>query len=197
MKNFKLIAVSLLVVAVIALSFLLNHALQEKSRLKSNQHSLLSEVEFYKVLDSLNVASVEKLTLSNAEFRRFNSGLVSTIELLNLKVRSLQSASQTVTATGYTIAATVKDSIVYRDRDRPPDTLRCIDYRDAWLTVAGCIRHDRFNGTIQSIDTIEQFVHRVPRKLLFIKYGTKAIRQEVISKNPHTAIVYTKYIELK
>ena len=47
------------------------------------------------------------------------------------------------------------------------------------------------------MDTIKQIVHRVPKKFLFIKYGTKGIKQEVVSKNPHTKIVFTEYRELK
>jgi hypothetical protein len=46
-------------------------------------------------------------------------------------------------------------------------------------------------------DTLVQLVHRVPRKFLFIPFGTKAIRQEVTTKNPHTEITYTEYIVLR
>jgi len=35
----------------------------------------------------------------------------------------------------------------------------------------------------------------LPRRFLFIRYGTKAIRQEMVSSNPHTQLVYTEYIE--
>lgn len=37
---------------------------------------------------------------------------------------------------------------------------------------------------------------RVSQRFLFIRWGTKAIRQEVVSSNPHTRIVYTDYIKL-
>ncbi|MFR4044610.1 MAG: DUF6549 family protein [Odoribacter splanchnicus] len=40
-------------------------------------------------------------------------------------------------------------------------------------------------------------MHRVPRRLWFIRWGTKAIRQEIISRNPYSRIAYTEYIELK
>lgn len=197
MKNVKLFSIIGLVLAVVVLSFLLNSQCSEKKRLKDNQHSLLSEVKHYRTADSLNVASVEKLTLSNNEFKTFNSGLMATINELNIKLGRLQSASQTGTKTEYLIKAQIRDSLIYRDNNRPPDTIRCINYKDTWLRVAGCFREKQFEGLIQSVDTIEQFVHRVPHKFLFFKYGTKAIRQEILSKNPHTEIVYTKYIELK
>ena len=44
--------------------------------------------------------------------------------------------------------------------------------------------------------SLHQVVHRVPRKFIFIPYGTKAIRQEVWLSNPNTELVYTEYIEL-
>ncbi len=53
------------------------------------------------------------------------------------------------------------------------------------------------NCKVQSVDTLIQVVHRVTRQFWFIKWGTKAIRQDIVSKNPHSQIVYTEYIELK
>ncbi|WP_350308236.1 DUF6549 family protein [Gabonibacter massiliensis] len=50
---------------------------------------------------------------------------------------------------------------------------------------------------MESRDTLVQIVYRVPRKFLFIRWGTKAIRQEVISKNPYSKITYSRYIELR
>lgn len=197
MKNLKLFSIVGLILAVVVLSFISNSQCSEKKRFKDNQHSLLTEVKHYRTSDSLNAASVEKLTLSNKEFRQSNEGLMATIDELNIKVRRLQSVSQTGTKTEYVIKTQIKDSLIYRDNNRPPDTLRCINYKDTWLKIAGCIQEKQFRGLIQSVDTIDQFVHRVPHKFLFFKYGTKAIRQEILSKNPHTDIVYTKYIELK
>jgi len=50
---------------------------------------------------------------------------------------------------------------------------------------------------VTSTDTLRQIVHRVPRRFLFIRWGTKAIRQEIVSTNPHTRIVYTEYIDMR
>ena len=61
----------------------------------------------------------------------------------------------------------------------------------------GVLDGDTFSAKIESVDTLQQVVHRIPKKFLFIKWGTKAIRQEVVSSNPHSKIVYTEYIELK
>lgn len=75
--------------------------------------------------------------------------------------------------------------------------MRLFEWCDHWVEINGIIRRDSVECHVKSVDTLRQVVHRVPRKFLFIKYGTKAIRQEIISSNPHTRIVYSEYIELK
>lgn len=66
-----------------------------------------------------------------------------------------------------------------------------------WVHIEGEVRRDTLLLDYHSIDTLHQIVHRVPRKFLFLRFGTKAIRQEIVSSNPHTKIVYSEYIELR
>ena len=68
---------------------------------------------------------------------------------------------------------------------------------DPWVKVRGVICRDSIHCEIHSTDTLTQIVHRVPRRFLFFRWGTKAIRQEITSSNPHTRIVYSEYIRLK
>lgn len=167
----------------------------ERDRLADNQRALLADVEFYRTNDSLSAASVERLTFSNREFEKYCRELKETITTLNLKIKRLQSVSQTATETEYQVKTQFRDSIVMLPGRI--DTLRCVNYRSDYLTLSGCIEGSQFSGLIESRDTIVQIVHRVPRRFWFIRFGTKAIRQEVISKNPYSKITYTEYIELK
>lgn len=160
-------------------------------RLGDNQRSLLSEIDLYRTKDSLSVASIERLQLTNREFERYCTDLKMQVEELGIRVKRLQSISQTVTNTNYPIFIPVRDSI--RDRD----TIRCIDYRSPYLDISGCMGGDTFSGQISSRDTLIQVVHRIPHRFWFIKWGTKAIRQEVICRNPFANIIYAEYIELK
>lgn len=66
-----------------------------------------------------------------------------------------------------------------------------------WVHIEGEVRRDTLLLDYHSIDTLHQIVHRVPRKFLFFRFGTKAIRQEIVSSNPYTKIVYSEYIELR
>lgn len=191
MTRYLLIALVACVVALMVSVRSCTEIKADRERLSDNQRTLLTDVDFYRTKDSLSAAGVERLTLSNREFSRYCGELQRTVADLNVKVKRLQSVSQTVTETKYVVNTVVRDSIT------PGDTLKCVDYRDAYLTFSGCAGRDAFSGTIESRDTLVQVVHRIPRRFWFLRWGTKAIRQEVTSRNPHSQIVFTEYIELK
>lgn len=189
--------VSIIVVLSLAAGTLywqLDKTRSEKNRLANNQEALLTDVEFYRTEAGYFAASVQRLELSKSELEKYNDELVSTVKDLNVKIKRIQAASTTATESKYEIETVVKDSIIYRDR---PVTLQAINYSDPWITLAGVIDSSLFKGNINTRDTLVQVVHRIPKRFWFIKWGTKAIKQEVVSKNPHSSITYTEYIELK
>lgn len=170
---------------------------KESKRLASNQSALLADVQLYKTKAGENAAKVQKLELTKLEFEKQCAALKNEVEALGIKTRRLESVISTSTKTEVQVTATVRDSIVYRDREQPPDTLRCFNFSDDYLKVNGCIEKDTFNGRVESLDTLIHAAHRVPKKFLFFKFGCKAIELEVVSKNPHSKITYSRYIELK
>lgn len=193
MKRYLIILlVALLTVMLISVRCCQSYR-RERDRLADNQRTLMSRIDFYKTKDSLSAASVERLTLSNDEFREYCKDLESQVKKLGLKVKRLQSVSQTATITEYPVKTIIRDSII----PGKTDTLRCINFQNAYLTLSGCFESSHFNGLVENRDTIIQVVHRVPHRFWFIRWGTKAIRQEVISRNPYSRITYTEYIELK
>jgi len=190
-------AIGMAAFLAVALAFSVKNGIdkeKERARMENNQTTLMQKVETYRTKDSLSAASVQSLTLTNRELSVNRSDLSRTIESLNLKMKRVESISTAGTETNYAIKQIVKDSIVYKEGKT--DTLRCINYRDKWLTVSGCASREEFSGTIQSRDTITQIAHRVPKKFWFIKYGTKAIRQEVVSKNPNSKITFAEFIKI-
>ena len=173
-----------------------NDIKQERNRFSDNQRTLLDKAHYYETQNRLSVASVERLTLKTKELEENRSELVEVCDDLRIKVKRLQSASTTVTQTKYEFKTIFKDSVIVRN-GAVLDTIKCMNYVDSWLSFKGYTSDNvNFNVKIESRDTIVQFVHRVPRKFWFLKWGTKAIRQEVISKNPHSKITYSEYIEL-
>jgi len=167
----------------------------ENKRLSDNQAALLEGVEYYRTKSDLSAASVAQLTLTNSELKQHYNDVVKEAEDLNLEVKRLESASRTASETVYKTVTEWKDSIIYVEGK--PDTIRCIEYSDTWLSFAACEIGGVMETNIKSRDTLVQFVHRVPRRFLFFKFGTKAIRQEVMLKNPNSTITYTEYIKLK
>lgn len=194
MKKILLYGNIALIIAVMVLSCWLNNTMEEKKRLANNQESLLSDIEYYKTESGKNAASVQKLVLTKSELEKHCQDLTQTVEDLGIKVKRLQSATMTVTKTEVEIQTVVRDSIVYRDR---PVILKTIKWKDPWIKLDGILDGDNFSAKIQSIDSLSHVAHRVPKKFLFFRFGTKAVRLEVVNKNPHSKIVYTEYIEIK
>ena len=169
---------------------------RDRRRLEANQRSL-TDVEYYRTRDSLSAAGVERLTLTNREFRRHAEELERTVEDLQLKVRRLQSASRTAVTTAYPVEARLCDTVIVRDTLAVADTLSRLHYVNPWETLDGVVAGDLFRGRIESRDTLIQVVHRIPRKFWFIRWGTKALRQEIVPSNPHTRIVYSEYVKIE
>ena len=192
MKRYILIII--LVIIIFFLSRSLHRQRQENDRLSSNQTALFQDISYYRTRDSLSAASVERLTLTKKELEQNCEALARDIKDLKIKLKRVQSVSQASIETEHIIRTVVRDSLIVRDR---VDTLQCIDYHDNYFTLSGCIEHNHFSGHIMSRDTLLQVIHRVPHRWWFIKWGTKAVRQEIVSKNPHTHVVYSRYIELK
>jgi hypothetical protein len=197
MKGY-IVSVIIVVASIISLAISVKscrNLKQENKRLESNQDVLLEDITFYKTKDSLNVASVKQLELTNAEFKKYNSDLVAEVEKLKLKVKNIQSVSRTSTITLYDIEPEWRDSIIYRDGRI--DTIRCVSYEDDYLSFYLCEEDSVTKSKMLINDTIIQFVYTVPKQWLFFKWGVKAIRQDIFSKNPNTKINYTEYISLK
>lgn len=195
MKKGLFLIVVILIGTVLILWKVVIQTRSENNRLTANQETLLTKIHYYRTSDSLNAAGVNVLMLKGKEFQQYNADLLKLINDLNLKLKRLQAVSQTSTETECQIKTGIRDSIIILPGK--VDTLNCLDYRDPYLTFSGCITGKQFSGLIRSRDTLIQVIHRVPRRFWFIRCGTKAIRQEIISRNPHSRITYTEYIELK
>ena len=160
----------------------------ETRRLTQNQDALASGIEHYRTRLGQEAASVQALRLRCAEFERLRAEDAASIRRLGIKLRRLEAAAKTVTATSVDLRAPVRDTVVLLRRD----TLRIRD-----TLVEGRIRTDSVACRVESTDTLRQVVHRIPRRFLFIRWGTKALRQEIVSSNPHTRIVYSDYVKFE
>lgn len=167
----------------------------ERDTLKANQTALLSDIKHYKTQSGKDAASIQQLTLKRDELESYCDELNRTIKDLKIKLKRVQSISQTATQSDYAIVTSLRDSVIYRDSVIPVHA-KSIRYSDAWIDLDGYVDSVQFIGDITTRDTLIQVVHRVPKRFLFIRYGTKAIQQDVVSSNPHTKITYMKFIKL-
>lgn len=220
MKRYLIFAFLLLVAALAVQTGRLRRSKAEVQRLDSNQTALMSDVAHYRTRTGQEVAAKEVLTLRVAEFERLRAADAAAIRDLGIKLRRVEATARTATATVVELRAALRDTIVVRPTksadfvDYNPifgnnsaemltkstafgnfDTMRVFRWRDPWVEVEGLVGRDSVECRIESTDTLRQIIHRVPKRFWFIRWGTKAIRQEIISSNPHTRVVYAEYVK--
>ena len=195
MKRALIMVAIIATTAVITCGLIIRHLHSENQRLTQNQHALLSDMRLYQTRAGESAASVEVLELRLDEFREHRAKDAERIKELGIRLRRAESYALSATESSYTATLPLRDTIILRDTIR--DTVRVFEGGDRWSTIRGIINLDSITYTLHSVDTLYQVVHRVPRKFWFIRYGTKAIRQEIVSSNPHTHLVYSEYIELE
>lgn len=152
--------------------------------------------------DGKSVAETTALNMKVSELEAGRDSLLRTVESLGVKNRRLLALAQAAARTSAKLEAPVRDSVVHLPgkTDTLPgrmDTLRCLRWADAWLSLDGCIRADTFEGSVVSRDTLDIIAHRVPRRFLFFRYGCRAVRLDVVSHNPHAVVTAARYIRLQ
>ncbi len=199
MKKFLFIY-AVLVTAV--LFFGAKYLLNERSRLKGNQSALAQQIEHYRTRLGEESASVQILRLRCGEYEELRAADAEKVRSLGIRLRRAEAAAKSVTSTGLLLKAPVKDTVINRfepvgDAIIGQERVQTFRWRDAWVSVEGMIRADSVECRVHSVDTLYQVVHRVPRRFLGIPVGTRAIRQQIHSSNPHTHIVYSEYVSFE
>lgn len=194
MKKFLIYLIAGLALSAIALSIALNKTNSEKKRFKANQDALLTQVDTLTTKCSKSAAEALKLSLTVKELEKSKAQYKELADELGIRLKRVQSISSSSSKTDVRIITQVRDSIVYRDTVLTP--VKTFSWSDPWVDVKGILECDTVDISLQSVDTLTTIVHKIPHKFLFFKWGCKAIKQTVISSNPHTKITYTEYIEL-
>lgn len=167
-----------------------------RRRAEANQEALFEREREYFVRDSLSALSIGTLTLKANEFGRYFAEINSMVRDMGLRLKRLESISQSALKSNYEISAPVRDTIVAIDTTQLARGYSIV-YKDPWIELDGTIVNDFFKGSVVTYDTLTQVVHRVPRRFLFFRFGTKELRQEIVSSNPHTRLTYSRYIRIE
>lgn len=191
-----LIAAMLAVAANVALNLYID-ACDEIQRLQSNQDILLHNgITHIGTTDSgHSIASTGELTLKLSEFQKSNDSLRQALAEMKIKERRVKRLTETTSQSHTIVVASMRDSAIVGPGRI--DTVSCLHFSDPWLSMDGCIADSQFTGTIESRDTLIHVAHRIPRRFLFFRFGTKAVEIEVMSKNPHTKITHIKHLEFE
>lgn len=198
-KDLKFLAFLVVSLAVV---FLINGTLklqEENKRLTNNQAVLLDSMQTYKVADSLNVAKINVLELSLSDYKRYREEDAALIK--KLKADKLSAAASINTTTTTDIKTPVKDSIIYKDRVVPIDTVKQINYDSKWTSVHGYLANDTINLNIINREELliaESFVKKrfIGIKLPIWLFGYKTKSVDAVSKNPNTEIKNFEYIQI-
>ena len=168
-------------------------------RLRENLQTLTCDLTRYRTQLDEEIVSSRTLRLRCTEFEQLHAEDADRIRRLGIRLRRLEASARTVAATSLDARAPLRDTVVrcIRDTVVRPDTVRLFRWRDRWVAVEGRLTADSVVCRVESVDTLHQIVHRIPRRFLFIRWGTKALRQEIRSANPHTRIVHAEYVKIE
>ena len=198
-KDLKIIAI---LIATLSVAFLANSAYklqQENKRLSNNQAVLLDSMQHYKIADNLNVAKINVLELSLSDYKKYREEDAALIK--KLKADKLSASTSVSTTTTTDIKTPVKDSIIYKDRLVPIDTLKQINYDSKWTSIHGFLANDTLNIRVINREELLIAESYVKKRFIGIKlpiwlfgYKTKSI--DAVSKNPNTEITNLEFIQI-
>ena len=157
----------------------------------SNQRSLVAQNQALRSEVVAQEQSVARLRMTVGELEEFRRADAERIRELGIKLRH---------ARALTLTESIQrlDTIVVADlRPLLSDSLYRLQLRDGWVSLDVEMRPREAHISLTSCDTLFQVVYRVPWRWWIFSWGTKAIRQEIRSSNPHTRLVYSEYIEIE
>lgn len=205
MKKYPIIAAIALaaaaVVTIWAQRSRINQLTGERDKYRTNTETLLQDVSRYRTKDSLNAAKVGVLELELSEFEKYRAGDAELIRTLRTRNRELEAVTTAQMETITRLRGTVRDSIVYLPGDTTTIVLKCVDVSDPWFSLKGCTTPDgEFAGTFVNRDSILVAATVQYKRFLGFLWKTGKIKNreiDVISRNPHTKIMGSEYIEIE
>lgn len=195
----NILAIIIFILSVVFTAKYIGNLQRENKRLTNNQAVLLDSMQTYKVADSLNVAKINVLELSLSDYKKYREEDAALIKKLKADKPSAATSINTTTTTD--IKALIRDSIIYKDRVVPIDTVKQINYDSKWTSVHGYLANDTINLNIVNREELliaESFVKKrfIGIKLPIWLFGYKTKSVDVVSKNPNTKITNLEYIQI-
>lgn len=199
MKKYLFLAAVAIVaaLAVIWADWKINRLTAERDRYAGNTAALLSDVERYRVRDSLNAARVQSLELTVKEYERFRADDAALIKQLKQHNRDLAAVNKTQSQTIIDLRAVPRDTVVLV-RDSIITPAAAVHCGDAWYNFDGLLTKDEFTGKMEHRDSL-LLVESVRYKR-FLWWKTKRIKDrqlDCVSKSPHNSIIGLEYVVIE
>ena len=203
MKTWVKFAVLAVVIIAAAISVVwadrtINRLTAERDKYRNNTETLLSDVETYRVRDSLNAARVQSLELSVKEFERFRAADATLIKQLKARNRDLAAVNKTQSQTIIELQAAPRDTFIVRDSIPIPAV--AVHCGDAWFDFDGLLTEKEFTGTLANRDSLliaESVQYKRFLGFLWKTHKVKDRRVDVVSKNPHTCILGVEHVVIE
>ena len=199
MKKYLILAAVAIVaaLAVIWADRKIERLTAERDRYAGNTAALLSDIERYRVRDSLNAARVQSLELTVKEYERFRADDAALIKQLKQRNRDLAAVNKTQSQTIIDLRATPKDTVVMvRDSIITPAV--AVHCGEAWYNFDGILTKDEFTGKMEHRDSL-LLVESVRYKR-FLWWKTKMVKDrqlDCVSKSPHNSIIGLEYVVIE
>ena len=200
MKKYIIIA-AVVLAAALALSWQqkrIERLTSERDRYKGNTEALMTDVEHFRVSDSMSAARVEALELTVKEFERFRASDAAIIAELRQRNRDLAAVNTTQAQTIIELASVPRDTIVIRDSI--PIKAKAVHCGDAWYDFDGLLTDDEFTGRLQNRDSLILAETVRYHRFLGFLWKTKRVddrQATVVSRNPHTEILGVEHVVIE
>lgn len=194
MKIKNIVLFVLLAVSAIAI-FKIDKLYKENKLFKTNQEALLSDIERYKIADSINVARVGELSISLDEYKKYRAEDAELIK--KLKADKFTSAGNIKIETAIEHIPVAIHDTVYKMMP-----FKAFNYKSKWTDVSGIIMPDSVLLDIINREELIITESYQKKKLWFIKlpawlFGYKSKKIDIISKNPNTEVTDAEFIIIK
>lgn len=199
MTKIALTIASILLCACVLLGVQAHKQRNAAERYRANTETLLSDVERYRVRDSLSAARVQSLELTINEFERFRAEDAKLIRELKQRNRDLQSVSDAQAETILHLLAIPRDTVIItRDSIRVPAV--AVHCGDAWYDFDGWLAEGQFTGLLKNRDSIllSEFIKY--RRFLGFLWKTRRVDErtlQAVSRNPHTTIQNLEHVVIE
>lgn len=193
--------VTAILVALIIYFGLSNKKIESENKvLKTNVNTLIEGVEQYTVKDSLQVATIANLELSLSQYKKYREEDEKLIKSLKIDNKRLKGVISTQTESYYQHTALLRDSVkmlLTPDSIPTPIRIKTATYSDQWHSLNVTIEGDGLDYILKTKESLLITNHIVPKRFLFIKYGCKEVRTDVVSKSPYAEDINVESITIR